>query len=279
MSENIGKFGGKLKRAVIFVGLFSAILWSLFQIINLNLDNFRNNPAKEKSPNYLFEGKNASTGSFSTMSFEQWAQVNGLSGKDIANDDTDKDGLSNHSEFIHGTDPNNPDTDWDGYPDGAEINAGYDPDEKSDMMLVVGIEIEKIGVKAPMVWSKTENEKEMLQDLERGIAHFAKTAAPGQNGNMIVSGHSSNYIWAKGDYNHVFRNLGDLEKGDVVVVKSMQKNGRIISYKYVVNDKFTTSPDDERIFAETKNPTLTLSTCWPIGTTLKRTIIKADLAR
>jgi hypothetical protein len=45
----------------------------------------------------------------------------------IANFDSDKDGLTDNLEAFYGTDKNNPDTDGDGYNDGDEVNNGYDP--------------------------------------------------------------------------------------------------------------------------------------------------------
>ena len=211
--------------------------------------------------------------------FSDWAKANNLSGNNVYAADPDGDGLPNYLEYIHGTDPNNPDTDDDGFSDSREISNGYDPDSKGDTMTIVSVEIDKIGVEAPMVWSKTDIEDNMLSDLENGVAHYAKTAAPGEKGNMIISGHSSNYIWAKGEYNHIFKDLNNLEKGDIIAIKTIQKNGRIIDYQYRVSDNFITVPNDERIFATTDAPTLTLSTCWPIGTNLRRDIIKADLIK
>jgi len=280
MFKLLAKYKYQLKKVVIFVGLFSAIFFFIFWIINLDLGLIKNSKSTSNLASPVFSENGLGISEVKSVAFKEWAQVNGLTtGDDIANLDTDEDGLSNYLEYIHLTDPNNPDTDSDSYSDSAEIRNGYDPDDKGDLMLMVGVEIEKIGVKVPMVWSKTEDDREMLKDLENGIAHFARTATPGQNGNMIVSGHSSNYIWAKGDYNHIFKNLNDLEKGDVVIVRTVQKNGRAISYKYVVTEKFVAYPDDERIFAETENSTMTLTTCWPIGTTFKRAIIKAELVK
>ncbi|MDP1619691.1 MAG: sortase [bacterium] len=59
----------------------------------------------------------------------------------------------------------------------------------------------------------------------------------------------------------------------------MKKNGRIIIHHFNVADKFVTVPDDERIFAATSGQTLTLTTCWPLGTNFKRLIIKAELVK
>jgi sortase A len=193
--------------------------------------------------------------------------------------DPDKDGLPNYLEYVHGTNPMKADTDGDGYTDKQEITNGFDPDAPGTAKPIVEVSIARINVSAPMIWSKSEDEKSTLLDLEKGLSHFPKTASPGQNGNVIISGHSSNYIWAKGDYNHIFENLNDLQVGDLITIKTIQQNRRVIIYTYKVREKFIAQPDDQKIFAATDAPELTLSTCWPIGTTLKRAIIKADLVQ
>ncbi|OGI25291.1 MAG: hypothetical protein A3J76_00060 [Candidatus Moranbacteria bacterium RBG_13_45_13] len=63
-------------------------------------------------------------------------------------------------------------------------------------------------------------------------------------------------------------------------VKTVQKNGRAIVYHYKINGfKKIVSPDDPVIFENTSEPTLTLSTCWPLGTNFRRLIVKADLVK
>ena len=153
---------------------------------------------------------------------------------------------------------------------------GYDPAATGDARIAVELSISKISVTAPMIWSASENEKDQLADLQNGVAHFSKTASPGQNGNMVISGHSSNYIWAKGKFNYIFKNLNNLMPGDVVDFKTIQKNGKIITYHYKISEKFSTLPDDARIFEDSSGATLTLSTCWPIGSNLRRLIVKAE---
>lgn len=216
----------------------------------------------------------------SFLDYASWAKQNNLGdGAEKYDGDPDKDGSLNYWEYIQGTDPNNPDTDGDGYGDRQEIINGYDPDAAGDIRPTVEISIEKIGVQAPMIWSNSEEKNSTMKDLENGVAHFAGTASPGQNGNAIISGHSSNYIWAAGNYNHIFKDLNDLENGDIVTVKTIQKNGRVIDYYYAVKNKFITGPDDAAIFENTVGPTLTISTCWPLGTTFRRVIIKAELVK
>lgn len=260
-----------------------AVFFAAFYLVNfVDLHPAPKNASVTQSAQVLTENndelkKRIGGNKIGLTAFESWAEVNNLTGKNVYDADSDKDNLANYLEYIHGTDPNNPDSDSDGFFDNKEIIGGYDPDSKGETMTVVSIKIDKLGIDAPMVWSKTDVEDKMLADLENGVSHYLKTAAPGQNGNMIVSGHSSNYIWAKGNYNHIFKDLNDLENGDIISVQTVQKNGRMITYQYRISDKFVTDPNDERIFAETPTPTLTLSTCWPLGTNLRRIIIKADI--
>ncbi|KKP96180.1 MAG: Thrombospondin type 3 repeat-containing protein [Candidatus Moranbacteria bacterium GW2011_GWD2_36_12] len=282
MSEKM-KF--QLKKIAIICALSVTLFFTSFYLVNfVDIRPAPKKVSEMKVTQNLITGndeikKRAASDNISLAAFEDWAKINELSGENVYDLDSDKDGLANYLEYIHGTDPNNADSDGDGFSDSKEISNGYDPDSKGEAMTTVYIKIEKLGVDAPMVWSKTDIEANMLSDLENGLSHYLKTAAPGQNGNMVVSGHSSNYIWAKGNYNHVFKDLNDLQNGDVVTIKTVQKNGRIIEYKYRVNEKFVTTPDDEKIFAENGNATLTLSTCWPLGTNLKRIIVKAELVK
>jgi LPXTG-site transpeptidase (sortase) family protein len=210
--------------------------------------------------------------------YDVWANQSGLSKTNAKlNADADGDGLKNYLEYAHGTDPQKADTDGDGFDDKKEITNGYDPAAPGDTRPAVEVSIAKISVTAPMVWSKSENEKDQQIDLQNGVAHFAQTASPGQNGNVIISGHSSNYIWAKGKFNYIFKNLNNLMLGDVVDVKTAQQNGKIITYHYKIGEKFTTVPNDARIFEDSGSPVLTLSTCWPIGSNARRLIVKGDL--
>lgn len=255
----------------------------LFYLANLDLRPAPNDGLSVKSSiNLNIDSelkKRLGSTDVSMESYSNWLKRYNLNSSENGLDqDPDGDRLPNYLEYIYGTNPLKADTDGDGFSDLQEIVNGYDPDAPGDAKPAVEIMISKINVEAPMIWSQSENENNMLMDLENGVSHFFHTAAPGQIGNMIVSGHSSNYIWTKGNYNHIFKNLNDLEAGDVITVKNMESNGRVIAYSYKVSEKFITTADDEKIFATTDNPTLTLSTCWPIGTNFRRLIVKADLA-
>lgn len=281
MNNTLSKIKTYLGRTILIVGLSLLVFFSVFYLVNLDISTNKNS-----SQEALIQNTNSSeelveklgSTSFGMESYENWIKRNDVYDSNSGFDaDPDNDELPNYLEYIHGTNPLKADSDGDSFTDRQEILNGYDPDAAGDTKPFVKISLSKINVSAPMIWSQSEIEKDMLKELENGVGHYFKTAAPGQVGNMIISGHSSNFIWVKGDYNHVFKNLNDLESGDQIDVTTFQENGRVISYRYAVSEKFVTAPDDERIFEQAEKPTLTLSTCWPLGTTFRRLIVKADI--
>jgi LPXTG-site transpeptidase (sortase) family protein len=284
MSEIISKIKNNSKKVALIASLFLAVFFGLFYFVNFNFHPIQkelvaSNIAPAVDLSAELKNKLGST-TFAMETYADWLRRNGLDGSNNGLDsDPDKDGLPNYLEYVHGTNPLQADSDGDKFSDKQEIINGYDPDAKGDAKPIVEISISKINVDVPMVWSQSEDEKNMLSDLENGVSHFYKTASVGQNGNAVISGHSSNYFWAKGNYNHIFKDLNNLEAGDIVTVKTIQQNGRVIVYSYKITNKFITSADDEKIFSATDEPTLTLSTCWPIGTNLKRLIVKAELVK
>ena len=193
--------------------------------------------------------------------------------------DPDHDGLPNYLEYAHGTNPTESDTDKDNYTDAEEIRNGYDPDAPGEARPDVRMTIAKLNVSAPIILSRNALEEALLEDLKNGMIRYPKTANPGQKGNSVISGHSSNYPWVKSSYNYILRDLNDVEIGDEIIITLTQRNSKVITYTYRVSAKNIVSPDDPRIFEETNDETLTVVTCWPLGTLFKRLIVKADLIR
>jgi len=282
MKNFFKKYSNSLKSIALAVGVFLAVYAVLYYQTDWNTKPVFEKAAQTKQASFfgaieVDENALAASAGITLAEYNDWAKNSGLSGASAKlNADADGDGLKNYLEYIHGTNPKNADSDGDGFSDKQEITNGYDPSAPGDARPAVELMIAKIGVTAPMIWSANENEKDQLSDLQNGVAHFPKTASPGQNGNVVISGHSSNYIWAKGGYNYIFKNLNNLMPGDIVDLKSVQQNGKIIIYHYKISEKFTTMPDDERIFNDTSGAALTLSTCWPIGSNARRLIVKGE---
>lgn len=128
--------------------------------------------------------------------------------------------------------------------------------------------IPKLGKDVPVVLSQSRQDKAMQAELLNGVVHYSGTALPGEPGNIGITGHSSNYFWVKSAYNDVFANLGALEGGDVAVI---YYGGR--TYRYQVTGKTVVDASQAEVLNPTPNKTLTLITCWPVGTSAKRLVV------
>ncbi len=142
--------------------------------------------------------------------------------------------------------------------------------EKEDRLI-----IKKIGVSAPIV-SISSRQNEILQEgLKNGVVFFPETAPPGEKGNCVIVGHSSNFPWRKGNYDTVFVLLDKLKKGDEIEIFWKGKK-----FKYIVFKKpQIIRSNQSEILNSSEEPILTLMTCWPIGTNYKRLIVRGKLVK
>ncbi|MFH0838015.1 MAG: sortase [Patescibacteria group bacterium] len=141
--------------------------------------------------------------------------------------------------------------------------------------------IPKLGKSVPLVEMGTENiegenwtdlEKQIQSGLQQGVVHYPGTAKPGQIGNVFITGHSSYYPWDPGQFKDVFAVLGQLEVGDEYYVYYDQKK-----YTYKVTEKLEVQPDNVNVLQQPHDKKVsTLMTCTPVGTTLRRLIIRAE---
>jgi len=134
--------------------------------------------------------------------------------------------------------------------------------------------IEKIGVSAPVVKNvSVVSEDEYFQALDSGVAHAVGTALPGQRGNVYIFAHSSLGFFRFSKYATVFNLLKKLENGDKVHVFYANKD-----YVYQVIGKELVKGWDLRPLTKTVlEPTLTLQTCDPPGTTFNRLVVTSKL--
>ncbi len=135
------------------------------------------------------------------------------------------------------------------------------------------IVIPKIGAVAPVIANVDPfNAKEYISVLYRGVAHAKGTALPGQFGNTYIFAHSTDTFYNVGRYNAIFYLIGKLEKGDEIDV--YYKGEKIV---YEVEEKKVVGADAVKYLGKLGEwNTLTLQTCYPPGTTLKRLVVIAN---
>jgi LPXTG-site transpeptidase (sortase) family protein len=99
---------------------------------------------------------------------------------------------------------------------------------------------------------------------------YADTALPGQDGNLVIVGHSSGNIFNKGQYKYVFSLLRKLDDGDTFY---LQKDSKL--YTYQIYKKEIVKPTDVGVLApQSDSPaTATLITCDPPGVSTNRLVV------
>jgi LPXTG-site transpeptidase (sortase) family protein len=132
------------------------------------------------------------------------------------------------------------------------------------------ITIAKINVHAPVIYEPSISEAAIQKALQSGVVHYGNTAAPGQIGNVAIFGHSSNDWWEPGDFKFVFVLLDKLAPGDQITMDYQSQR-----YTYEVTSSTVVEPTNVAVLNKTAEPTLTLITCTPPGTSLRRLVVTA----
>jgi sortase A len=170
----------------------------------------------------------------------------------------------------------------------AQVKAYVSPGSISPANLVVDpttdikvstepkIIIPKINVDAPVVYDVPSIEEHVVQEkLKSGVVHYpipGASSLPGQQGNTVILGHSSNDVFDDGGYKFVFVQLDKLDKGDTFYL-----NYQGTRYTYSVTDKKIINPNEVgTLVINNGKPLATLVTCTPPGTALKRLVIFAE---
>lgn len=98
------------------------------------------------------------------------------------------------------------------------------------------------------------------------VGHHFGSANPGENGNVVLSGHISSP--AEGN---VFKNLPNLQVGDGIILMTSQQ-----PYLYVVRETKVVNPNAIEVLSPTANPVATLITCVPDGIYTHRLVVRCD---
>lgn len=111
-------------------------------------------------------------------------------------------------------------------------------------------------------------------DLKKSLIQYPQTALPGQLGSPVIFGHSVlPQFFNPKSYLTIFSTLYKLKTGDEIYV-----NFDRVSYKYLVSDMYEVQPTDLSVLEQHFDGRyLTLITCSPPGTYLRRLVIKAQL--
>ncbi len=152
-------------------------------------------------------------------------------------------------------------------------------DTPSDVIYPVdedfGIVIPKIGANAKVIADVDWQDSTVYQRaLTKGVAHAAGTSYPDEPGNVFIFSHSGVDFYEANRYNALFYLLNKLVPGEEIYL--FYKGQKFV---YRVIDKKIVAPESvEYLKGDPKKRTLTLMTCWPAGTTLKRLVVIAELS-
>lgn len=142
------------------------------------------------------------------------------------------------------------------------------PDIPKDTLFIPALDI-----KAPILYSASAEETELVQLLKEGVVHIADTALPGSVGNAVIVGHSSAYVWDRSQkYGTIFATLDRLKENDLIWIQTSEG-----LFAYKVTGRLIVKPSAVEILNPTNEATLTLFTCYPVGTTKSRLVVQAKL--
>ena len=113
-------------------------------------------------------------------------------------------------------------------------------------------------------------------DLGKSLIQYPGTAVPGRFGNTVIFGHSVlPQFFNPKNYMTIFSTLPTLRPKDEIWISYNQ-----VRYRYLVEQMIEVSPNDISILAQRYDDSyLTLITCVPPGTYLKRLIVRARLTK
>ena len=145
----------------------------------------------------------------------------------------------------------------------------FPPQQVPQIKTEYSLYIPKIKAYSPIILGVDPwNETEYKEKLKQGVAQAKGSALPGETGSYLFA-HSSDYPWNITRYNTAFFKLNELKKGDKIYI---HHNNTIVTY--MVTDTKEIWTNEIKYLSDIKSD-LTLQTCTPIGTDLKRLLVFA----
>ncbi|NLG98461.1 MAG: class D sortase [Chloroflexi bacterium] len=122
------------------------------------------------------------------------------------------------------------------------------------------IRIPAINVNAPVV------QGDGWEQLKKGVGQHPGTPNPGETGNIVLSAHND-------VFGEIFRDLDKLQPGDEIILQTQQK-----TYTYIVRQTQIVEPTQVEVMAPTREPVVTLISCYPYLVDNQRIVVTAYLA-
>jgi len=122
------------------------------------------------------------------------------------------------------------------------------------------IKIAAINIFAPVV------QGDGWEQLKKGVGQHPGTPNPGETGNLVLSAHND-------VFGELFRDLDKLKPGDEVILYTQQK-----AFTYIVRQTQIVEPHQVEVMAPTREPVVTLISCYPYLVDDQRIVVSAYLA-
>ena len=109
-----------------------------------------------------------------------------------------------------------------------------------------------------------DDQRTLRDILRRAVEHIPGTPMPGENGNMVLTGHRDTF----------FRPLRNIRRDDIILLATL-----LGQFRYRVLSTQVVSPDDLSVLHTSRNEILTLITCYPfyfVGAAPNRFIVRAE---
>ena len=135
------------------------------------------------------------------------------------------------------------------------------------------IVISAIGMDLPIQNTATKDIDALTEVLKNGPARYVDSAKLGEEGNMLVFGHSSQLPIVRNQMYKAFNNISKLNTGDTITVFGG-------GYEYLYSVKSVREGDANEVvidLSREKGARLTLVTCNTLGEKTARWIVEADL--
>lgn len=127
--------------------------------------------------------------------------------------------------------------------------------------------IPKLGINKALVLTNSH-------DLKKSLLQYPGTALPGDLGNTVIFGHSVlPQYFSPTNYISIFSTLYTLKPGDQIYLSTEG-----VDYTYYITAMYEVAPDNLAPLAQSYDAHhLTIITCTPPGTYLRRLIVRAEL--